>query len=89
MTCSFLDFLNVGVHSLKVGFVWKSLLLMLLFQRCCHFLRNDLLIWGFKSEYGMAIFSRIRFKSDLDTESTLSFPLTPMWLGVQHIIIPL
>ena len=27
------------------------------------------------------------YKADLAAEAALSFPLTPMWLGVQHIII--
>ena len=31
----------------------------------------------------------VRFKSDLAAESALSFPLTPMRLGIQHIIISL
>ena len=29
----------------------------------------------------------VRSKADLAAESALSFPLTPMWLGIQHIII--
>ena len=29
----------------------------------------------------------VRSKTDLAAESALSFPLTPMWLGIQHIII--
>ena len=82
MTCSFLDFLKAGLHFPKVGFIWKSLLLMLLFQRCCHFVRKNLLIWDFKSVYGMEILSGLRSKADLATESALSFPLTPMWLGI-------
>ena len=36
-TCSFLDFLKAGLHSLKVGLIKKSLLWMLLFQDCCNF----------------------------------------------------
>ena len=55
MTRSFLDFLKAGLHSAKMGFIWKCLLLMLLFQCCCHFERKTLLIWGFKSVYGMEI----------------------------------
>ena len=89
MTCSFLDFRKAGLHSPKVGFIWKSFLLILFFQHCCHFVRNNLLIWGFKSVYRIEILSGIRSKADLTAESALSFPLTPMWLGIQHIIISL
>ena len=89
MTYSFLDFLKAGLHSPKVGFIWKGLLLMLLFHRCYHFVKKNLLIWGFKSVYGMKILSGLRSKADLAAESSLSFPLTPMWLGIQHIIISL
>ena len=32
--CSLLDFLDAGLHSPKVGWIWKSLLWMLL-QHCC------------------------------------------------------
>ena len=53
ITCSSFDFLEAGLHSPSVGFIWKSLLLMLLF----HFLWKNLLIWGFKSVYGMEILS--------------------------------
>ena len=62
---------------------------MLLFQHCCHFVRKNLLTRGFKSVYGMEILSRLRSKANLATESALSFPLTPMWLGIQHMIISL
>ena len=41
------------------------------------------MILGFKSVYGMQILS------SLAAESALSFPLTPMWLGIQHITISL
>ena len=42
---------------------------------------------GFRSVYGIQDLSGVRSKSNLAAESALSFPLTPMWLGVQHIII--
>ena len=35
----------------------------------------------------MEITSGLRSKADLAAESTLSFPLTPMWLGIQYKII--
>ena len=31
----------------------------------------------------------VRSKADFAAESALSFPLTIMWLGIQHIIISL
>ena len=76
----FLDFQKAGLYSSKVGFIWKSLLL---FQHCCHFIKKNL-IWGFKSVYGMEILSGLRSKADLAAESALSFPLTPIWFGIQH-----
>lgn len=89
MTCSFLDFLKAGLHSPRVGFIWKSLLLVLPFQRCCYFVRKNLYIWGFKSVYGILILSGLRSKANFAAKSALSFSFTPMWLGIQHIIISL
>ena len=86
-TCSLLDFLDAGLHSPKVGWIWKSLLWMLLLHCCCHFVWRNLLIVGFRSVYGILDLLGVRSKADLAAESALSFPLTPMWLGVQHIII--
>ena len=83
-TCSLLDFLKAGLHSPKVGWIWKSLLWMLMFHRCCHFVYRNLLIVSFKSVYGMEITSRLRSKADLAAEPALSFPLTLMWLGIKH-----
>ena len=53
MTCSPLDFFKAGRHSRKVSWIWKSLLWMLLFQCCCHFVWMNLLIVGFRSIYGI------------------------------------
>ena len=89
MTCSILDFRNAGLHSPKVSFIWKSLLLMLSFQHCCDFVTKNLFICGFKSVYGMLVLSGLRSKADFAAESALSLPLTPMWLGIQHMIISL
>ena len=60
---------------------------MLLLHCCCHFVRRNLLIVGFRSVYGILDLSGVRSKAKLVAESTLSFPFSPMWLGVQHIII--
>ena len=86
-TCSLLDFLNAGLHSPKVGWVWKSLLWMLLLHCCCHFVWKNLLIVGFRSVYGILDLLGVRSKADLAAEFALSFPLTPMWFGVLFIII--
>ena len=53
MTCSFLDFLETGLQSPKVGLIMESLLWVLLFQRCCHFVWKNLFIFDFKSVYGI------------------------------------
>ena len=84
MTCSLLDFLKAGLHSIKVVSIWKSLLWMLLFQHYCHFVWRSLLILGFRSVYGILNSAGVRSKADLVAESALSFPLTTMWLGIQH-----
>ena len=34
-TCSLLDILKAGLHSPKVGWIWKSLLWMFISHRCC------------------------------------------------------
>ena len=89
MTSSILDFRNAGLHSPKAGLTWKSLLLMLSFQHCYHFVTKNLFICDFKSVYGMLVLSGLRSKADFAAESALSLPLTPMWFGIQHIIISL
>ena len=86
-TCSLLDFLDAGLHSPKVGWIWKGLLWMLWLHCCCYFGWRNLLVVGFRSVYGILDLSGVRSKTDLAAESALSFPLIPMWLGIQHIII--
>ena len=51
------------------------------------FMRRNLLIVSFRSVYGILDLSGVRYKTDLPAKSALSFPLTSMWLRVQHIII--
>ena len=87
INCSLFDFLDAGLHSPKVGWIWKSLLWMSLLHCCCHFVWRNLLIVGFLSVYGILDLSGVRSKADLAAVSALSLPLTPMLLGVQHIII--
>ena len=40
---SLLDFLDAGLHFPKVGWIWKSLLWMLLLHCCCHKNAEDIL----------------------------------------------
>ena len=61
MTCAYLNFLKVGLNSPKVGLIKKSLLWMLLFLCCCHFV----LILGFKSVYEILNLSGVNLKSIL------------------------
>ena len=86
-TCSLLDFLDADLHSPKVGWIWKSLLWKLLLHRCCYFVWSNSSIVGSRSVYGILDLSGVRSKADLAAESAPSFPLTPICLGVQHIII--
>ena len=74
-TCSRLDFLDAGLHSPKVGWIWKSLLWMLLLHCCCHFVWRNLLIVSFRLVYGILDLSGVRSKAYLAAESALSFPL--------------
>ena len=85
--CSLLDFLDAGLHSPKVGWIWKSLFWMLFLHCCYHSVWRNLLIVGFRSVCGILDLSGVRSKADLAAEFALSFPLTPMWLGAQHINI--
>ena len=83
-TCSLLNFLKAGHHSPKMDLIWNSLLWIFLSQCCCHFLWKKLLAWGFKSVYEMLYLSGVKSKADLAAASALSFPFTPMGLGIQQ-----
>ena len=61
-TCSLLDFLGAGLHSPKVGWIWKSLLWMLLLHCCCHFVWRNLL-FKYKTHY----FSSLNVWGSYDT----------------------
>ena len=67
-TCSFLNFLDVVLHTSKVGWIWKILLWMLLLHCYCHFVLRKLLIAGFRSVYGILNLSGVRSKADLAAE---------------------
>ena len=70
-------------HSPKKGLTWNSLLLVFLFQRCCHILWRKLFILSFRSVYGMLYLSGVKSKADFTAASALWFPLTPMRLAIQ------
>ena len=80
-TCSLLDFQKAGLYSPKVGWIWKSLLWMLISHRWCHFVWRNWLIVGFKLVYGMEITLGLRSKADLAAESALSF--LSLWCGLK------
>ena len=82
--CSLLDFLKAGLHSPHMGLIRNSLLWIFLSQCCCSFLWRKLLILGFKSVYGLFYLSEVKSEADLAAASALSFPLSPMWLGIQQ-----
>ena len=65
ITTCFLDFLDASLHSPKEGWIWKSLLWMLLLHCCCHFVWRNLLIVGFRSVYKILDLSSVRSKADL------------------------
>ena len=69
-TCSVLDILDAGLHSPKVGWIWKSLLWMLSLHCCCYLAWRNLLIVGFRSvltkrslSYNLLIFEWAEFFS--------------------------
>ena len=57
--------------SQKKGLTWNSLLLVFLFQRCCHFLWKKVFILGFRSVYGMLYLSGIKSEADFAAASAL------------------
>ena len=76
--CSLLDFLKAGFHSLSIGFIKKSLC-MLLFQCCGHLGRKNLLILDYKSVYRIFTLQEALFQADLVVKSFLTIP---MWIGI-------
>ena len=82
MTCSLLDFLKAGLYSPKVGLIRKSLLWMLLFQRCCNFVWRSLLILDFRSVYGILNLLEVRSKAD----KSLLFHFPSLQCGLESII---
>ena len=79
MSFTSLNFLKPSFHSLRVGFIQKSLF----FYSWLFVLRN-LLTRGFESVYANLILSKAIFKANLAVKSAFSFPFSQMWLGTQH-----
>ena len=86
MTCSLLDFLKASLHFPKVGWIWKSLLWVLLFQRCCrrfgcpHILLKLWQIYHrhikFLERFHQAWLKRIKWKSSIPDTIVLQRPIT-------------
>ena len=73
VSCLFLDFLNAGLQSSKVGPV------------SCHFVWRNLLILGFKAVYRILNLSGVKSKANFTAKSVFSFPVNPMWFGIQQL----
>ena len=95
-TCSLLDFLDASLHSPMMGWIWKSLLWMLLLHCCCHFVWKNLLIVGFRSVYGILDLSGVRSKADLAAESIIiiiksywqhGFPWLSLSIRLYHLLL--
>ena len=79
------DFLYPSCHSSISAFIVWSLLRGVLFHLNCHLFRVKCFISIFKSVYGiLKLLSMGIFQAVLAAESAWSFPLIPMWLGIQH-----
>ena len=74
-TCSLLNALKAGLYSPKVGWIWKSLLLMFMSHCCCHFLWKNLLIIGFKLVIWLLslLFRFLSLRCGLESNSKLFF----------------
>ena len=81
-TCSLLDFLDAGLNSPKLGWIWKSLLWMLLLHCCCHFVSEEIYYLLVSGQYMGYCIYRVSYLRPICLPSRLSFSLTPMWLGV-------
>ena len=79
------DFLYSSFHSPISAFIVWNLLCGVLFYLHCHLFWVKFFISIFKSVYGiLKLLSMGIFQAVLAAESAWSFPLIPMWLGIQH-----
>ena len=84
------DFLYPSYHSSISAFIVWSLLCGVLFHLNCHLFWVKLFISIFKSVYGiLKLLPMGIFQAVLAAESAWSFPLIPIWLGIQHSSISL
>ena len=66
------------------GFMEFNLLFVQLFQLCCHLFKQSVEICGNMSCGQILLQVMIEFIAALATVSAFSFPLIPMWLGIQQ-----
>ena len=86
-TCSLLDFLDAGLHSPKVGWIWKSLLWMLLLLLLLFCVKEFINCW-FSSQFRGSWIYRVSDLRPIWLLSLLFHSLSlQCGLGVQHIII--
>ena len=71
-------------HSPKVGFISRSLLNEALFHVDCHFDRIYVFKFGLKSVKGSLILDSCKDWACFADISASSFPLIPIWLGIQQ-----
>ena len=84
------DFQYPSFHSPISAFIVWSLLCGVMFHLNCHLFWVKFFISILKSVYGILIlFSIGIFQAVLVAESAWSFPLIPMWLGIQYSSISL
>ena len=84
------DFLDPSFHSPISAFIVWSLLCGVLFHLNCHLFWVKFFILIFKSVYRiLQHLSMGIFQAVLAAESAWSFPLIPVWLGIQHSSISL
>ena len=84
VTRSFHDFRKAGCHSPKKGLIGNSLLLVFLFQSCCHLLGRKLFILGFRSVYGKLYLLGVKSKADFAATSALWFHPNVAWNPVKN-----
>ena len=84
------DFLYPSFHSLISAFIVWSLLCGVVIHLNCHLFWVKFLISIFKSVYEILKLSSMSIsQAVLAAESAWSFPLIPMWLGIQNSSISL
>jgi len=84
ITTESLRFSPAHTVSPMTGFMEFNLLFVQLFQLCCHLFKQSVEICGNMSCGQILLQVMIEFIAALATVSAFSFPLIPMWLGIQQ-----